>query len=1554
MNTHASWLVLSAALAAAFPFTVRGQLVAGENVNMVSGTEWPGGDPFLQRQNEPAIAVSSANPDHLMAGANDYRSVDIPYPAYGNKSNNGDAWLGVFKSLDGGQTWRSTLLAGYPQSCGAPPRDPLCEPAPSVCPAGTEQTCEIRAAADPVMRAGTDGMFYFSGINFSRDKARSRVFVARFLDANNKESGDPISHIDTRIVATAPPDTFVDKPWMVIDVPRTGALKCDIPADPAVGRPARSFPVGTIYVAWAQFAKPQTAGGWADRETRSDVLLSYSRDCGATWSAPVKLNGANSVLNQGVTLAIEPLSGRVYVAWRREASGTQGDAIMSTRSAGRSRTFAVARVAAPVTDPFEQGSTIGSFRTQAMPTLAISTDGKSSWAHIAWQQRRSPGGDSRIFMTSATVFPPPMGDQDPDDPEISDRETRLGWQPLQMVDDATLADDVRSIFARGHQVMPSLMFSQGKLVLVYYDTRLDHTRRYYRPNTDPATNAMVVDPITGRFYAEEIAPIGERVQPNGDTAPASVFNGYITDAGAAEPPIAPLTFTRHTIDVRVASAGPGLAPQFTPSTLVTRFPFGLRGDEYAGQTEPSFDPTTPLTVTDADGVVQRLQQLQMNPPNLPMFGAASKAFIGDYIDVRAPEFVPRKGGGGWDFNVAPTNAPVFHAVWTSNQDVKPPMRQGSDGQWVIDWTLPYTPVQGGGGTSLYDGTSTRPTCTVDETGRSNGAEGSRDQNIYTSRLTEGLLVTAPQNAKPLPLDGTPATFVILVQNSTSKAMPVSLRAATAEAGVDYRFAPFSASVAPVVLDATVPAFSSVSRTLFVRLAGSVNTAATLTVTAAETGCAACRSGTVTLNPPVAISSLLAADNSAVGAESYTVFGLAPNITNPNITNPNITNPNITNPNITKPNITNPNITNPNITNPNITNPNITNAGLANPNITNPNITNPNITNPNITNPNITNPNITNPNITNTSVADVSYTITNSGNTTTSYRIELVNTDPSWMPPSPIHLIVSKQYTTLAAADCALKEIAHDQLVVSIPDVSQLLVSRDALVVAPGQSSVTTNASVSLRPGESAKITERLFGTTAHATPVLEAAAQLASKVAPAVVPDRRQDGTTTYETAVTASAIGLVPTTMTVGVFPCVGDPSMDCVGVMVAPTSGTGAPTGSLTVIRNAVPWSGPSLIFGGAFSTAQFAVSPALAAGETLVILYPGDTTYGASTYSYTKPAQGWSPTGSLTTSREQHTATLLASGKVLVVGGMSFATRLVSAELYDPATGNWTPTGSLSRTRAAHTATLLSDGSVLVVGGEDTTLYPAGSAERYDPATGNWSPTGSLTVARWAGHTATLLPDGRVLVVGGEDAGGYRLASTELYDPVAGTWSATGSLGVARHLHVAVLLNTGHVLVVGGQDGVTTAELYDPAAGTWAPDEPLYNARSQFSATLLSSGQVLVAGGYGMGGMVADTELYDPPKHYWYPAGPLSNPRAHHTATLLSSGEVLVAGGVDSTSGLTSSTEMLDPASHPWTPGPSMGTPRWWHTATLLPSGKVLVVGGRDGSRTLASSELFDPGP
>src|SRR5213075_1076687 len=112
MPAKSSGLCILCALAFVLPQTAAAQTpTPGQNVNMVAGREWPGGDPFLQRQNEPSLALSTRNPLHLLAGANDYRTVDLPLAdeLHNGGTLTGDAWLGLFKSFNGGRTWQSTL-----------------------------------------------------------------------------------------------------------------------------------------------------------------------------------------------------------------------------------------------------------------------------------------------------------------------------------------------------------------------------------------------------------------------------------------------------------------------------------------------------------------------------------------------------------------------------------------------------------------------------------------------------------------------------------------------------------------------------------------------------------------------------------------------------------------------------------------------------------------------------------------------------------------------------------------------------------------------------------------------------------------------------------------------------------------------------------------------------------------------------------------------------------------------------------------------------------------------------------------------------------------------------------------------------------------------------------------------------------------------------------------------------------------------------------------------------------------------------------------------------
>jgi len=182
------------------------ELIAGQNINMVSGTTWPGGDPFLNKQNEGTVAVSARNDCHLMAGSNDYRSVDLPGLPDGKTV--GDSWVSTYVSTDCAGSWFSTLLPGYPQD---------------VSPLGLASPLRgYDASADPVIRSAASGLFHYSGIAFTRGfAAPSAGFVSTFIDLNNTETGNPFGYVGTVIFDQNDDGlSFIDKPWTAVDKPR--------------------------------------------------------------------------------------------------------------------------------------------------------------------------------------------------------------------------------------------------------------------------------------------------------------------------------------------------------------------------------------------------------------------------------------------------------------------------------------------------------------------------------------------------------------------------------------------------------------------------------------------------------------------------------------------------------------------------------------------------------------------------------------------------------------------------------------------------------------------------------------------------------------------------------------------------------------------------------------------------------------------------------------------------------------------------------------------------------------------------------------------------------------------------------------------------------------------------------------------------------------------------------------------------------------------------------------------------------------------------------------
>lgn len=590
----------SAVTLAAAPQTSVNQVVVGPNVNMAGGpaSYVPGrdpsliGDPFLQRQNEPSIATSSRNPCHLLAGANDYRAVDIEEAA----GEVGDAWLGVFKSFDCGATWKSTLLPGHKLDASA---NGLASPLKG-----------LAAAADATVRAGTSGLFYYSGIAFNRGSGEvGKVFVARFIDNNNKDGGDPIQYLGATQIDLGTSGQFLDKPWIVADIPR-GNLTCSING--------RTVPSGPVYLAYTSFLG-------SGNNVHSKILFSRSNDCGLTWSNPAKLS-ERIAKNQGTTISVDPGTGTIYIAWREFASpddATSRDSILVVKSTDAGKSFTKAT---PITPngyqlrPFDQASSPLTFRTNAYPTLAVvpaeaegRTAGQPGRAYVAWSARgfdATRPGDARVVISTST--------------------DGLTWANPKVTD---------SYPGAGHQIMPAMAFAGGKLALAYYDLRDDASGGF---------DDLVIE-YGQQAFDECMAFPG----PNGPLGFAAVLACIVTS---------PQGLTRrHTLDMRASMADTlclaGGTCDFTSYSVV-----GGGSRKVSRYIEGRGSNDGPRV------------QLQYNRPNLPIFSKGRFPFIGDYIDITGQSFMPTpEGGWAWNTGqTANRPAPVFHVSWADNRNVGSP------------------------------------------------------------------------------------------------------------------------------------------------------------------------------------------------------------------------------------------------------------------------------------------------------------------------------------------------------------------------------------------------------------------------------------------------------------------------------------------------------------------------------------------------------------------------------------------------------------------------------------------------------------------------------------------------------------------------------------------------------------------------------------------------------------------------------------------------------------------------------------------------------------------
>lgn len=1090
----------------------------GANVNMVSGESFPDGDPFQRQQNEPSVAFSSRNNLHLLAGANDYRAVDVPGLPGGQET--GDSWLSYFWSTNGGATWKSTLLPGYPQ-------DPACSTS------NRPVLCDYAAGADPVVRAGVNGMFYYSGIVFERsDPSRSAIFVARFIDLNNDEGGDPIRYLDTTIIdANNDGSEFLDKSWIGVDIPRdTGSgIVTDtidvVQRDTTVVQ--QTVACGNVYVGYAAISGE-------GEDLRSEIRMATSADCGNSWN--IQPVSEPDTLNQGANIAIHPTSGKLHVAWRRfdtfesflgisptgcPASPSswrrnddwptetitlggatytreQAQDLLGTKHRGdESIKLAYEVIAAklnlltgggdPVpgfnpwlwaedlsgliddaeawfalhpigSDPKKRdkkagqtikkniqailqgsgscsgggGTTTTSTTGETNAIMMVTSDdfGQTFGSPVVVNESTTFDQGSTRFTFRTTAYPTVAADADGRiyvawaargfamiRGDESDGDARIVLSTSTDGTNWSLPYAVDEPNREGHQIKPSLLFAGGQLTLVFYDFREDVS---------------------------------------------SIFEGFVIDL--PEP-----GRLRHSVDVRVATALPALAPQFTDYSL-------LSNNEPA---KPSRQSSRYTFVTTQDNTTVQLEYMV---PNLPMFADGTTPFIGDYVDVAAPNLI--NDDGIWRFASNPGDVQVWQAVWSDNRNVIPP----PDGDWG-KYVAPITVAQ----PSQFDPTVIIPSCNdVFFPGSDFPAgslyTGTRNQNVYSATISNGVIVAAPGNNRPL--DATlERGFVVYIQNTTSVPREFRVSLVDTPIGVSASFAPNALVTSN---DIEIPAYSSAVATVYASLSGTP-TSEVIPVQVEEIG--GTLQGTVLLNsdpaaPAPLNAALLTAEihnpdisnpavlnpavlNASVDpAEAAACIAdpdkcvLNPAVLNPAVLNPAVLNPAVFNPAVLNPAVLNPAVLNqalfdlmvfnpavlnpavfnpavlnpaifnPAVLNPAVLNPAVLNPAVLNPAVLNPAVLNPAVLNPAVLNPAVLNPAVLNPAVLNTAPGsepqqvDVTFAVRNEGTATTAYNLDLAAPEIEGLD---YDLVAYRLNETPIADGCTLTTEAQQQLIFNQTD-----------------------------------------------------------------------------------------------------------------------------------------------------------------------------------------------------------------------------------------------------------------------------------------------------------------------------------------------------------------------------------------------------------------------------------------------------------------------------------------------------------------------------------------
>jgi len=673
------------------------------------------GDLYGNRQGEPKVAVSTANPDHLLAVFNDFRLVDVPddpplpgllaslpeenqwmltryfgvpasafeEPAY---VAGVEAGIGMSVSYDGGLTWIGGFVPG--QFPGDTTLASLASPAYG-----------LEGGSDPILLAAPCGRFYLVWLQFIRGDV-SMLMAALIQDNNDSDLAHTFTWEHTTLIAEANNATngpFVDKPEASLSL--TGATDC-------------SEITEELNVTWTQFTGQGNISNFQNK-----LFFGKSVDQARTFD--IKKVDDNYTDTSGTATVVDPVTNDIYVFFR----SFNPPAMVMTKSTSNGVKWSkpVDLLENVPMAPFDQptvsildlpfGTDIKDEiapRANAFPTAAITPDG--SLLMLAWHERVTvvdplaplpeavpdPSAGPKAVMIYSTNGGDTWSDRIAIAPDTPASPPGLGF-----------FNDVYSPVS-GPQIQPRASCTAGnpnQCLVIFFESR-----PYAEPWSNPA-NPADWNPLTG-LSADGFLGGYDRVMD---------VRGVLIDA---------------PIDGN---------PFFNDSFQISRYSYRplLLGEE-TGETVDYVEEICPPDPDPDDGVSPPCYP-SLNYSGYPHTGGGTSPFLHDYLsNDPVVSYVKDAESGKWRVAERPEDVPygaAFITAFPDNRNVVRPSEDWDEGSLpaeVEDWEAfgIYTPAG-------YD---------VDENGqtRVNSCRnpGSRDQNVLTAKISLGLRVTAPTNYKP--------------------------------------------------------------------------------------------------------------------------------------------------------------------------------------------------------------------------------------------------------------------------------------------------------------------------------------------------------------------------------------------------------------------------------------------------------------------------------------------------------------------------------------------------------------------------------------------------------------------------------------------------------------------------------------------------------------------------------------------------------------------------------------------------------------------------------------